>query len=228
VNTASNSNNLLGRNPFLKVIAGIENFDAQSIRDVAQAADTVADAIDLSADEESVRWVKAQTGLTVFVSSLDPELLAQSIEWGTDWVELGNFQPLYDRGALINTEMVMTWTRQLQTLVQGRAKICVTVPGVLPVAEQIELARQIQAAGADLIQIENVTGDLSHVQPIREAVEIPVMVSGRLELSNLDAALATGAQGIGVGQAIRKAGDLSAMRSLIENLQARLAGVYTH
>lgn len=219
------TSSLFERSPFLKVIAGIENFDAESIRAVATAADGVADAIDLSADEAAVRWVKAHTGLSVFVSSLDPALLAQAVEWGTDWVELGNFQPIYDRGALINPAMVMDWTRELQALVQGRARICVTIPGILPVAEQVELARQIQAAGADLIQIENVTGDLSHVAPIQAAVEIPVMLSGRLTRDNLTAALQTGAEGYGVGNAVRQAGDIDAMRAYIDTMQQQLGRV---
>lgn len=219
------TSSLFERSPFLKVIAGIENFDAESIRAVATAADGVADAIDLSADEAAVRWVKAHTGLSVFVSSLDPVLLAQAVEWGTDWVELGNFQPIYDRGALINPAMVMDWTRQLQSLVQGRARICVTIPGILSVAEQVALARQIQAAGADLIQIENITGDLSHVAPIQAAVEIPVMLSGRLTRDNLTAALQTDAEGYGVGNAVRQAGDIDAMRAYIQTLQQQLGRV---
>lgn len=219
------TSSLFERSPFLKVIAGIENFDAESIRAVATAADGVADAIDLSADEAAVRWVKAHTGLSVFVSSLDPALLAQAVEWGTDWVELGNFQPIYDRGALINPAMVMDWTRELQSLVQGRARICVTIPGILSVAEQVELARQIQAAGADLIQIENITGDLSHVAPIQAAVEIPVMLSGRLTRDNLTAALQTGAEGYGVGNAVRQAGDIDAMRAYINTMQQQLGRV---
>lgn len=211
--------------PFLKVIAGIENFDAASIRSVAQAADGVAAAIDLSADEASVRWVKAQTGLSVFVSSLDPATLVESIEWGTDWVELGNFQPIYDRGALINPDMVMGWTRELVAGVAGRAGICVTVPGILSVAEQIELAQAVEAAGADMIQIENITGDLSHVAPIAQAVNIPVMVSGRLDADTLAGAVSSAVAGYGIGNAVRKAGDVPAMRELIVSLQKQLSTV---
>lgn len=216
---------LLNQSPFLKVIAGIENFDADSIRSVAQAADGVAPAIDLSADEDSVRWVKNNTSLSVFVSSLDPAVLAQSIEWGTDWVELGNFQPIYDRGALINPDMVLGWTRELVSLVQGRAGICVTIPGILSLEEQIELAQAVEALGADLIQIENITGDVSHVRPIAEAVSVPVMLSGRLNQENLSQALTTGADAYGIGSVIRQAQDQDAMRALISQLNAQLTAI---
>lgn len=208
--------------PFLKVIAGIENFDAQNIQEVAQAADGVAAAIDLSTDEASVRWVKENTQLTIFVSSLEPKALAESVDWGTDWVELGNFQPLYDRGALINPDKVMTWTQELVELVKGKAGICVTIPGILSVEQQVELAQQIEQAGADMLQIENMTGDLSHVQPIRQAVSIPVMVSGKLTPANFAASLQAGVAGYGVGKAIRDAGSVDTMKTLIGLLQNKL------
>ena len=216
---------LFSQSPFLKVIAGIENFDAENIREVASAADGLVAAIDLSTDEASVRWVKSQTGLQVFVSSLDPKALIQSLDWGTDWVELGNFQPIYDRGALINPDMVMDWTRELVAGVAGRAGICITVPGILSLEQQIALAQDIQAAGADLIQIENLSGDLSHVQPIAAAVSIPVMVAGHLNAGNLSQAQSTGADGYGIGSAIRKAGDKAAMRELIAQLAQQLSPV---
>ena len=208
--------------PFLKVIAGIENFDAQEIRQVARAADGVARAIDVSVDEASVRWIKDHTQLEVFVSSLDPKALAESVDWGTDWVELGNFQPIYDRGAVINPDMVMTWTRELVERVAGKAKICVTLPGVLDLKTQIQLAQAVEALGVDLLQIENITGDVSHVAPIQAAVDVPVMLSGKLRRENMTEAMATGADAYGIGSAVRKADD---MRAYITELQTQLQGV---
>ncbi len=213
---------LLAQKPFLKVIAGIENFNAEEIRTVAQAAQGNAVSIDLSVHAESVKWVKANTDLLVFVSSLSPAELADSLEWGTDLVELGNFAPIYERGALISPEMVLAWTRELTALVQGRVPVCVTVPGVLDLQTQIDLARQIEAAGADLLQIENISGDLSHVAAIREAVSIPVLVSGKLHAGNLPAAIATGAHGIGVGAAIRAGGDLNGMKAILAEIASQL------
>ncbi|MBT9547294.1 MAG: DUF561 domain-containing protein [Candidatus Sericytochromatia bacterium] len=213
---------LLAQKPFLKVIAGIENFNAEEIRTVAQAAQGNAVSIDLSVHAESVKWVKANTDLLVFVSSLSPAELADSLEWGTDLVELGNFAPIYERGALISPEMVLQWTRELTTLIQGRVPVCVTVPGVLDLQTQIDLARQIEAAGADLLQIENISGDLSHVAAIREAVGIPVLVSGKLHAGNLTSAIATGAQGIGVGAAIRAGGDLNGMKAILVEIASQL------
>ena len=217
-----NNTQLFQNLPILKVIAGIENFDAGNIREVAEAANGIATAIDVSTDEASVRWIKAHTDLSVFVSSLDPKALAASIDWGTDWVELGNFQPIYDRGAVINPEMVITWTKELVSLVKGHAGICVTLPGVLDLKTQIQLAQELETLGAELIQIENISGDISHVAPIQAAVNIPVMLSGKLSANNLSDAVKTGAEAFGVGAAIRKADD---MKQYIQQLQGQLQGV---
>ena len=213
---------LLAAKPFLKVIAGIENFNAAEIRTVAQAAEGQALAIDLSVHPESIQWVKAHTHLNVFVSSLDPAELAQSLEWGTDLVELGNFAPIYERGALISPDMVLNWTHDLVARIQGRVPVCVTVPGVLDLDSQIALARNIEAAGADLLQIENITGDLSHVAPIRAAVSIPVMVSGRLHAGNVAEAVATGAEGIGIGAAIRAGVDREGMAAVLAEIVSQI------
>lgn len=213
---------LLAEKPFLKVIAGIENFNAAEIQTVAQAAQGQASSIDLSVHPESIAWVKAHTDLTVFVSSLSPAELEASLEWGTDFVELGNFAPIYERGALISPEMVMEWTHDLTARIQGRVPVCVTVPGVLGLEEQIELARQLEAAGADLLQIENITGDISHVAPIRAAVNIPVMVSGKLHAGNVQAAVATGAEGIGIGAAIRAGADLDGMKAVLAEISSQM------
>jgi hypothetical protein len=219
---------LLAQQPFLKVIAGIENFNSEEIKTVAQAAQGLAVSIDLSVQAESVNWVKANTDLLVFVSSLDPAELEESLEWGTDLVELGNFSSIYDRGALISPEMVLEWTQDLTARVQGRVPVCVTVPGVLTLDQQIKLAQELEAAGADLLQIENITGDISHVAPIREAVNIPVLVSGKLHAGNLQTAVATGAHGIGVGAAIRAGGDLQGMKAILSEIAQTMSAAVVH
>lgn len=213
---------LLQNKPFLKVIAGIENFDKESVKALAQAADGQAMAIDLAADEELVKWVKANTQLLVFVSSLNPTELAQAAEWGADLVELGNFDPLYKRGETVTSEQVLTWTRELQQLTQGQVPLCITIPGKLDIDEQIDFAQQIQAAGADLLQIENVRSGMEHATLIQKAVELPLILSGRLDESNLDEALATGVAGVGIGAAIRAEETVPAMQAKIQGLQTCL------
>ncbi len=216
---------LQAQGPFLKVIAGIDNFDVDNVRAVAEAAHGVAASIDVSVDRDTIAWIKANTDLTVFVSSLDPAELAQSAEWGADLVELGNFSSLYDQGKTVTPVQVLDWTREIQRLTAGNVAICVTIPAILSVAEQIDLAVQIQAAGADMLQIENLTGDLSHVAQIREVVQLPILLSGRLDVANMAEAMATGADALGVGAAVRAAGDVPSMRRKIEALQQAMMAV---
>lgn len=210
---------LVSQKPFLKVIAGIENFDSQSVKDVALAADKIAPAIDISCDEELIQWVRANTSLITFVSSLDPKELHRAAEVGAHIVELGNFDPMYKRGQIIPGEQVLAWTRELQQLTQGSVPLCITIPGVLSIEEQVDLALQLQAAGADMLQVENVRQNLDHVKAIREAVEIPVLFSGKLTLENLSEALQFNIEGFGVGHAIRQQGSVEQMQTYIQKLQ---------
>lgn len=216
---------LLNAKPFLKVIAGIENFDENSVKALAQAADTQAIAIDLAVDEELIKWVKANTSLLVFVSSLNPSELAKAVEWGADLLELGNFDPLYKRGETVTSDQVLAWTRELQQLTQGQVPLCITIPGKLEIEEQIDFAQQVQAAGADLLQVENVRSGMEHASLIQKAVELPLLLSGRLDETNLSEALATGVAGVGIGASIRAEQTIPAMQAKIQALQVLLQPV---
>lgn len=57
----------------VKIIAGIDNFDAENVKNVVIAADKAgASAVDVSASEEIINIAKENTSLPVFVSSIVP------------------------------------------------------------------------------------------------------------------------------------------------------------
>ena len=79
----------------VKVIAGIDNFDMESVKKVVTAADqTGASAVDICADENIIKAVREMTDMPVFVSSIVPSELARAVELGADAIELGNFDVL--------------------------------------------------------------------------------------------------------------------------------------
>lgn len=83
----------------VKVIAGIDNFDMESVKKVVTAADqTGASAVDICADENIIKAVREMTDMPVFVSSIVPSELARAVELGADAIELGNFDVLYKAG----------------------------------------------------------------------------------------------------------------------------------
>jgi hypothetical protein len=217
---------LLDSHQLLKIISGIDNFDFDRAQSVVRAASIAkANAIDLSVDEKIVTWTKENyDNLIIFVSSLDPEKLALSIKWGADVLELGNFDALYREGKTIDKNQVIKWTRELRSLA-GNSKLCITVPGKLEIEEQINVATQLQAAGADIIQVENLVdmGDknpFNNVRSIIEVVEIPVIVSGKLNITSLPVAQTVGANGYGIGKVVNSLPSLDDMVDMVKQLSA--------
>lgn len=209
----------------LKVIAGMENFDQDNIKAVVTAANLgKAQAVDISVDSENIAWVKENhTRLIVFVSSLSVSMLEKAKFWGADVLELGNFDSLYAQGKSISKEEVISLTRELRAAA-GETPICISIPGNLSIDEQVFLAVQVQAAGADLIQIENLVyeSEYSNASAIAKAVEIPVILSGKIDASKASKAMATGVNGIGIGAAINSKLSLPLM---VEEVKAAMSSM---
>ena len=141
---------------FFKAISGIDVFDHDRVLPLVRAVAGVAHAVDVAADPALVQAArKAAPDLIIFASSIDPDLLVAS---GADVLELGNYDAMYQAGKEPSAAEVLAWTRQVVAKTQGKVPLCVTIPGRLPVAEQVDLARLLQAAGADMLQTEGRLG----------------------------------------------------------------------
>lgn len=204
---------LLEEKKLLKVISGMENFNEENIKMVVNAANTgSAQSVDISADSDNIKWVKENyTGLIVFVSSLSTAMLIKAREYGADVLELGNYDAVYTQGKKVSKEEVVELTRELRS--KTNAPICITIPGNIEIEEQVDLAVQIQAAGADIIQVENLKreSEYENAKAIVKAVQIPVLLSGRIDSTNIEKALSTGVNAIGIGTAINSKPDISSM-----------------
>lgn len=219
---------MLEEKKFLKVISGMENFNKANIRAVVNSATLGnAQAVDISADSENIEWVKENhTRLITFVSSLSPSMLVKSLEWGADVLELGNFDALYAQGKSITKEEVVALTRELRSLAGKDAVICISIPGKLSIEEQVDLASQMQAAGADMLQIENLeyNSEYENAKAIVNAVEIPVILSGKIDSTRVEKALATGVNGIGIGNAINSKKTLPEMVEEVKSSMKSIEG----
>ena len=221
----------------VKVIAGIDNFDAECVRKVILAADQAgASAIDICANREIIIMARELTERPLFVSSIVPEELAMAIELGADAIELGNFDALYKKGLRMNSEEVLDLTRRTLSLInRADTFISVTVPGHLLVAEQIELARQLEELGIDLIQtegsaianaqsegarglIETAQVSIANTIELARNVELPIMTASGITTTTAAMALAAGASAIGVGSCINKLDSSIAMLSVAKSL----------
>ena len=225
----------------LKVISGLNNFDFDRVAMVVKAADRGgATLLDIAADPNLVRMARQLTNLPICVSAVEPQLFVAAVEAGADLIEIGNFDSFYAQGIRFEADEVLTLTRATRALLP-QITLSVTVPHILTLDKQVELAQALVAAGADIIQTEGGTsstpthpgtlGSIEKAAPtlaaayeISLAVTVPVLCASGLSSVTAPLAIAAGAAGIGVGSAINKLNAeiamIAAVRSLVEALAA--------
>ena len=98
----------------------------------------------------------ASGGVPVCVSSVEPEQFPAAVAAGAVMVEIGNYDAFYPQGRIFDAAEVLELTRRTRELLP-EVVLSVTVPHVLPMDEQEQLAIDLVAAGADLIQTEGGT-----------------------------------------------------------------------
>ncbi|MGB7087260.1 MAG: DUF561 domain-containing protein [Phormidesmis sp.] len=228
----------------LKIISGLTNFDDRNVADVVQAAQHGgATFVDIAADAKLIRQVRNLIDLPICVSAVDPEQLAAAVEAGADLIEIGNFDSFYSQGRRFEGPEVLALTQRTRALLPNIV-LSVTVPHILALDAQVQLADALVAAGADIIQTEGGTSSapahggtlgliekaaptLAAAHAISHAVSVPVLCASGLSDVTAPMALAAGAAGVGVGSAVNQLNDPLAMvavvRSLVEAMQSRKA-----
>ena len=240
----------LAQRSALKVIAGLMNFDADSVARVARAAGRGgADLIDVACDPELVALaIRESGGVPVCVSSVEPEQFPAAVAAGAQMVEIGNFDAFYPEGRIFGAAEVLDLTRQTRALLPELV-LSVTVPHVLPMDQQEQLAVDLVAAGADLIQTEGGTsakpfsaGSLGLIEKAaptlaaahsissalqQAALEAPVLCASGLSAVTVPMAIAAGAAGVGVGSAVNRLNDELAMVAVVRGLREALGSAIT-
>ena len=230
----------------LKVIAGLANFDAVSVTKVARAAAAGgADLVDVACDPALVQAVAAAApGLPICVSAVEPELFPAAVAAGASVVEIGNYDSFYPEGRLFTAAEVLELTRRTRALLPA-VVLSVTVPHTLPLDQQEQLAIDLAAAGADLIQteggtsarpfsagslglIEKAAPTLAAAHGISRALQaadapLPVLCASGLSAVTVPMALAAGASGVGVGSAINRLEDELAMVAVVRSLRESIS-----
>ena len=224
----------------LKVISGLNNFDAAKVIAIAQAAQAGgATFIDIAADADLVRRVRSVVSLPICVSAVEPELFVSAVAAGADLIEIGNFDSFYAQGRRFEAAEVLELTQKTRALLRD-ITLSVTVPHILPLDEQVNLAQALVEAGADIIQTEGGTSSqpthagvlgliekaaptLAAAYSISQAVSVPVLCASGLSSVTVPMAIAAGAAGVGVGSAINQLNDgvamVAAVRALVEALE---------
>jgi hypothetical protein len=224
----------------LKIISGLNNFDAANVAAVVKAADIGgATFVDIAADRDLVLMAKQLTDLPICVSAVEPEKFVPAVEAGADLIEIGNFDAFYAVGRRFEAEEVLELTRQTRSLFPKIA-LSVTVPHILELDKQVQLAIELVKAGANIIQteggssaqpihagtlglIEKATPTLASAFEISRAVSIPVLCASGISSVTAPLAIGAGAAGIGVGSAVSKLNSEVAMIAAVCSLVEALA-----
>lgn len=229
----------LNRGQALKIISGLMNFDTKRVAAIVKAADLGgATFVDIAADPDLVRLAKQLTSLPVCVSAVEPDQFVAAVAAGADLIEIGNFDAFYAQGRKFEAPEVLALTRQTRSLLP-HITLSVTVPHILTLDQQVQLAEALVAAGADIIQTEGGTSSqpqhagtlglvekaaptLAAAYEISRAVDVPVLCASGLSNVTAPMAIAAGAAGVGVGSAINQLNSevamVAAVRSLVEAL----------
>ena len=207
----------------VKIIAGIDNFDMDRVRNVVIAADKAgASAVDVAAKEEIIKMAKETTSLPIFVSSIVPQDLAMAVKAGADAIEVGNFDALYKKGMRMSAEEILDIVKETLALIgNSNVFVCVTVPGHIDISSQIALAKELEALNIDLIQtegaatvhttaegaralLETARVSIANTIELVRNVDIPVMTASGLTTTTVPMAIAAGASAVGVGSCVNK------------------------
>ena len=230
----------------LKVISGLNNFDRARVSAIVQAAEAGgATFVDVAAEPALVRHVRQLIHLPICVSAVEPEQFVGAVDAGANLIEIGNFDSFYAQGRRFEGPEVLELTQKTRSRLPD-ITLSVTVPHILPLDEQIELAQALVEAGADIIQTEGGTSStpthagslgliekaaptLAAAHSISRAVAVPVLCASGLSSVTVPMAIAAGASGVGVGSAINGLNDevamVAAVRSLVEALSVNQSSV---
>jgi len=239
-------NQALSKKSLLKVIAGLSNFDKESVLRIAKAANKgEADLLDIACDPDLVRLVIANTQLPVCVSAVDPTLFPDAVDAGASVIEIGNFDSFYPQGRFFDAAEVLALTHEARKLVPD-ITLSVTIPHILPLDQQSQLALDLVEAGANWIQTEGGTsakpfspGNLGLIEKaaptlasahtisqtfLNSGLKVPLLCASGLSEVTIPMALAVGASGVGVGSMVNRLSNDLQMLAVIRSLRQSIVG----
>ena len=228
----------------LKVISGLNNFNPESVFRISKAAGLGgADLLDIACEPKLVELAVEASNVPVCVSSVEPKLFPEAVKAGASIIEIGNFDSFYPDGRFFSAEEVLSLAVESRRLLP-EVVLSVTVPHVLTLDNQAQLALDLVDRGVDIIQTEG--GTISHpVSPgtlgliekasptlaatfaISSALkdsqhDVPLICASGLSEVTVPMAISVGAHGVGIGSAVNKLNTELAMIATIKGLRKAL------
>ena len=228
----------------MKVISGLNNFNSESVFRISKAAGLGgADLLDIACEPELVELAIEASNIPVCVSSVEPKLFPDAVNAGASLVEIGNFDSFYPNGRFFSADEVLSLAVESRRLLP-EVVLSVTVPHVLPLDSQAQLALDLVDQGVDLIQTEGGTsahpmspgtlgliekasptlaGTFAIASALKESHhDVPVICASGLSEVTVPMAISVGAAGVGVGSAVNKLNSELAMIATVKGLRQAL------
>ncbi len=228
----------------LKVISGLSNFNPESVLRISKAAGLGgADLLDIACDPKLVELAVETSNIPVCVSSVEPSLFPEAVKAGASVIEIGNFDSFYPDGRFFSADEVLSLAVESRRLLP-EVVLSVTVPHVLPLDGQAQLALKLVDIGVDLIQTEGGTssnpispgtlgliekasptlaGTFTIASALKESnLDLPVICASGLSEVTVPMALSVGATGVGIGSAVNKLNSELAMLATVKGLRQAL------
>jgi len=228
----------------LKVISGLNNFNPESVFRISKAAGLGgADLLDIACEPELVELACEASNIPVCVSSVEPKLFPEAVKAGASLVEIGNFDSFYPNGRFFSADEVLSLAIESRRLLP-EVVLSVTVPHVLPLDSQAQLALDLVEEGVDIIQteggtsshpispgtlglIEKASPTLAGTFAIASALKerqnnVPIICASGLSEVTVPMAISVGATGVGIGSAVNKLNTELAMIATVKGLRQAL------
>ncbi len=229
----------------LKVISGLNNFNPESVSLIAKASGHGrADLLDIACEPKLVELAAEVSNIPVCVSSVEPRLFPNAVKAGASIIEIGNFDSFYPDGRFFSADEVLSLATESRRLLP-EVFLSVTVPHVLPLDSQAQLALDLVDRGVDLIQTEGGTsshpmspgtlGLIEKASPTLAATfaissalkemghnDVPVICASGLSEVTVPMAISVGADGVGIGSAVNKLNTELAMIATVKGLRQAL------
>ena len=228
----------------LKVISGLNNFNPESVFRISKAAGLGgADLIDIACEPKLVELAVDASNIPVCVSSVEPKLFPQAVKAGASIIEIGNFDSFYQSGRFFKADEVLSLALESRRLLP-EIFLSVTVPHILPLDSQAQLALDLVDIGVDLIQTEGGTsihptspGTLGLIEKASPTLAGTIAISGAMRESShnvpiisasglsevtVPMAISVGASGVGIGSAVNRLTTELAMVATVKGLRHAL------
>ncbi len=228
----------------LKVISGLNNFNPESVFRISKAAGLGgADLLDIACEPKLVELAVEASNVPICVSSVEPKLFPQAVKAGASIIEIGNYDSFYPNGRFFSADEVLALAVESRFLLP-EVVLSVTVPHILPLDSQAQLALDLVDTGVDLIQTEGGTsshpispGTLGLIEKASPTLAGAFAISAALKESNNDVpvicasglsevtvpmAISVGASGVGIGSAVNKLNNELAMIATVKGLRQSL------